>query len=62
MSMTDPVVEWNRLQYAQSHKRLVKIAALVKADVPRTEIAKLLGLSRNRLYQLIDKAKARGLL
>ena len=54
--------EWNRWQERKSEKRLAKLAALVKAGRPKVEIAKLLGVSRVRVYQLIGKAKKRGLL
>lgn len=54
--------DWNRQEQARADKRLVKIVALVKARHAKVDIAKKLKISRARLYQLIAKAKKRGML
>lgn len=54
--------DWNRRLQERSDKRLVKIIEMVKARYSKVEIAAKFKISRARLYQLIAKAKARGLL
>lgn len=54
--------EYNERAKREFEQRLQGIAALITEGVPKVTIAKNLGISRARLYQLIDQAKQRGII
>lgn len=52
----------NAEQQANARERLERLVAAVRTGRPKTEIARDFGISRTRVYDLIAKAKAQGLL
>lgn len=47
---------------ADFYERVRKIRRLIDAGMRKVEVARAIGVSRQRLYQIISEAKSRGLM